>query len=313
MPNQTDSSRCPECNSVERVQGSTHYECSNCRILLEPLEPDPGFVPQPLAPRSLSPSDNSLGSVISKSKDPKSESLRRSHQRATSDNSLFIDKAIEELVGVYGFNRISADAADLLFRVNRMVRLGGIRKKRRGAKGMGEHEARTYRTRVFASAALHIRRNQGQSNTSHQVSTQWGINHHDLVDAIRFLNSHHRPTLPEGRGDPTAERIKLLNREADVLTSFLHEQFRMPTVIRISETQIGILRDHGEPFYLGDEWLNGRFTNTPAPKATFIATVEAMAKLGLTVNSARELFDRRPIRGLKSFVERCAHLFENSE
>jgi len=303
---------CPLCGSRHMVQGTSHYECSGCGAERDRLEADPGFVPQTGAPSPLRASDNvnDLGSQIAKTGDSASERLRKANERSKRRNPLFIDLAISEIVKACGVNSVSEDAASLLIEVNKAKRLGGVRKKRRGTSGMQADESKEYRARTFAAAALHIRNSEGQSNTAPQVAAQWGVRYLDLVSAVRLLNRHRRSEEAEGREPPRDRRSRELRHEAERHRSFLAEQYDMDTVNRITEEQVRILRDEGEPFQPDDEWHTGRFCNDPTPRAAFEAVVEAMAELGLPRSSARLLFQRLPINGMNHFMERSAHLFE---
>ena len=225
-------------------------------------------------------------------------------ERTTSERALFIDQVIMEITRSCGNNRISADAADLVMRVNSEASISRVRRKMHGTPGMSPLDSKSYRTRVYAAAALHIRRSDGQANTAHRVSTDWGINHFDLVAAIRMMNSVVRTTSPNRKEDPTTMRIRGLNAESEAIRQFLNQLFPIPQAVLISETQIRILRESGEPFYHGDEWNNGRFTNEKADKASFMTTVEAMAELGIPFSSVEELYGLHPVRGLQTRVRR---------
>tara|TARA_B100001996_G_scaffold253856_1_gene197102 strand:- start:304 stop:1254 length:951 start_codon:yes stop_codon:yes gene_type:complete len=305
MTDKEESGRCVECNSTDKVRGMSHYECAECGCLLDPLELDPGFTPQPFSQTfQMTSNKNGLGTTIGPSKDPKSERWRKAHDRATLERPLFVDLVIREITRSCGNNRISADAADLVLRVNSAARISRVRRRMHGTAGMAPLDSKSYRTRVYAAAALHIRRSDGQVNTAHRVSTDWGINHFDLVAAIRMMNSVLREISPNRGEDPTTMRIRGLNAESEVIRQFLNQLFSIPQAVLISETQIRILRESGEPFYHGDGWNNGRFTNEKADKASFMSTVEAMAELGIPFSSVEELYGLHPVRGLQTRVKR---------
>ena len=46
--------------------------------------------------------------------------------------------------------------------------------------------------------------------------------------------------------------------------------------------------------------------NTPSPRAVFETIIRSMAKLGVPLESARELYQRLPISGMAYFMERFA-------
>jgi len=311
MNGKKGSGKCDECGSTKRVEGLTHYMCDGCGVQLDELEPDPGFVPGGQMPMALRPSNdrNLLGSHIDKSTDKASEKFRNAHVITSYKKPLFIDIAIRELVERCGVNKVSEAAARLLKEADSKEKLGRIRKKRHGTKGMSKEESREYRARAFAAAALHILNSDGQSNTAPQVARDWGLVYLDLASSIRILR---RNIVGEGetlREEPSTLRYRQLRHEISRLRNFLQEQFDMDEVNRIIEAATRILVDEGEPLGPNGDWLTGRFCNMPSTRAAFEATITAMAELGLPLRSARRLYERLPITGMSYFMERCSGLF----
>ena len=177
MNRRRDDGKCEVCGSTKRVEGQTHYVCDGCGSQLEELEPDPGFVPEGQTPTVLRDSGdrNHLGSRIDPSADKASENFRKKHMAASYRKPRFIDIIVRELVKKCGTGNSSQDAARLLIEVDSKERLGAVRKKRRGTKGMGKEESKEYRARTFAAAALHILNSNGHSNTAPQVARDWGL------------------------------------------------------------------------------------------------------------------------------------------
>jgi len=311
MNGKKGSGKCEECGSTKRVEGLTHYMCDGCGVQLDELEPDPGFVPEGQMPMALRPSNdrNLLGSQIGKSTDKASEKFRNAHVITSYKKPLFIDIAIRELVERCGANKVSEAAARLLKEADSKEKLGRIRKKRHGTKGMGKEDARDYRARTFAAAALHILNSNGQSNTAPQVARDWGVLYLDLASAIRLLKKNmgaSNNTLMEA---PSVLRSRQLRHEVSRLRNFLQEQFEMDEVNRIIEIATKILMDEGEPLGTNEEWLTGHFCNVPSTRAAFEAAIMAMAELGFPLRSARRLYERLPITGMSYFMERCSGLF----
>ena len=311
MNGKKGSGKCDECGSTKRVEGQTHYMCEGCGVELEELEPDPGFVIGSQAPMALRPSNdrNLLGGHIDKSADKVSEKFRKAHVITSYKKPLFIDIAIRELVERCGVNRVSEAAARLLIEADSKEKLGRIRKKRHGTKGMSKDESRDYRARAFAAAALHILNSDGQSNTAPQVARDWGLAHLDLASSIRILRRSIAGVKETIREDPSTTRYRELRHEISRLRSFLQEQFDMEEVNRIIEAATKILVDEGEPLGANGDWLTGRFCNMPSTKAAFEAAITAMAELGMPLRSARRLYERLPITGMSHFMERCSGLF----
>ena len=311
MNGKKGSGKCEECGSTKRVEGLTHYMCDGCGVQLDELEPDPGFVPVGQMPMALRPSNdrNLLGSQIGKSTDKASEKFRNAHVITSYKKPLFIDIAIRELVERCGVNKVSEAAARLLKEADSKEKLGRIRKKRHGAKGMSKDDSRDYRARAFAAAALHILNSDGQSNTAPQVAREWGLVYLDLASSIRILRRNIGGGKDTLREDPSIIRYRQLRHEISRLRSFLQEQFDMEEVNRIIEATTRILVDEGEPLGSNGEWLTGRFCNVPSTRAAFEAAITAMAELGMPLESARRLYERLPITGVSYFMERCSGLF----
>ena len=311
MNGKKGSGKCGECNSTKRVEGLTHYMCDGCGVQLDELEPDPGFTPDNQMPTALRPSNdrNMLGSHIDKSRDKVSEKFRKTHVTTSSKKPLFIDIAIREMVARCGANKVSEAAARLLLEADSKEKLGRIRKKRHGTKGMSKDDSRDYRARAFAAAALHILNSDGQSNTAPQVARGWGLVYLDLASTIGILRRSIGAAEQTLREDPSVIRYRQLRHEISRLRNFLQEQFDMDEVNRIVEAATKILVDEGEPLGSNSEWLTGRFCNVPSPRAAFEAAITAMAELGMPLRSARRLYERLPITGMSYFMERCSGLF----
>ena len=311
MNGKKGSGKCDECGSTKRVEGLTHYMCDGCGVQLDDLEPDPGFVLGGQMPMALRPSNdrNLLGSHIDKSTDKVSEKFRNAHVITSYKKPLFIDIAIRELVERCGVNKVSEAAARLLKEADSKEKLGRIRKKRHGTKGMSKEESREYRARAFAAAALHILNSDGQSNTAPQVARDWGLVYLDLASSIRILRRNIGGEKETLREDPAVLRYRQLRHEISRLSNFLQEQFDMDEVNRIIEAATRILVDEGEPLGSNGEWLTGRFCNMPSTRAAFEAAITAMAEIGMPLRSARKLYERLPITGMSYFMERCSGLF----
>ena len=156
------------------VEGLTHYICDGCGSQLEELEPDPGFVPEGQTPTVLRDSGdrNQLGSRIDPSGDKASEKFRKKHMVASYQKPRFIDIIVRELVKKCGTGNSSQDAARLLIEVDSKERLGAVRKKRRGTKGMGKEESKEYK-QGFAAATAHSQLQRPPNTTSGGEGLVW--------------------------------------------------------------------------------------------------------------------------------------------
>ena len=127
--------------------------------------------------------------------------------------------------------------------------------------------------------------------------------------AIKILNKSRRVGRPSE--SPSGRRAREHRQELDRIRSFLTERFEMEIVIAILDATIDELRSSGEPLDHGDEWLTGPLCNTPSQRAVFETAIRSMAKIGLPLESARDLYQRLPIGGMSYFMERtCPGLFE---
>ena len=303
---------CPHCGSTDKQPGHSHYYCSNCGWQLDQLDADHGFAPANSDPEGLrdrASGRSRNGTTISVSGDQKGRRLARAHSRATCDRPSFVDEIVGEIVRSCGSSRIAADATRLLDQVDQAKPIGKRRKKMAGCAGMSYDDAKQYRTRVYAAAALHILNDDGRQNTSRHLARDWGLVFRDLVGTIRFLNSHRRRLAGEA---PTPnDRPRNLHQELGTIRDYLFQLVGAETANLVNETAITILKGELELLEAKDKGMvgAGKFSRHSPPKAAFMAAVMAMAELGLERSLVRELYHDLPTLGVGNFVERSAHLF----
>jgi hypothetical protein len=220
-----------------------------------------------------------------------------------------VDEIVGEIVRSCGSSRIAADATRLLDQVNQAKPIGKRRKKMAGCAVRSYDDAKQYRTRVYAAAALHILNDDGLQNTSRQLARDWRLDFRDLVGAIRFLNSHRRRLAGEA---PTPnDRPRNLHQELGTIRDYLFQLVGAETANLVHETAITILKGELELLEEKNEgiiWV-GKFSLHSPPKAAFMAAVMAMAELGLERSLVWELYRDLPTLGVSNFVERSASLF----
>ena len=172
---------------------------------------------------------------------------------------------------------------------------------------MSEDDARDYRARVYAGAAVDVLNSDGRVNQSRQIARDWGLNHVDFTGAKRFINTMRRKKACEPAS--RVPRSGIIRQELATNTEFLSQLVSRTVANSARSTATDILR--GQLELLDEEGLvgAGRFSNQTARKAALMAFVEAMAKLKLDRKLVRQLYRLNPVPGGANFVERSAHLF----
>ena len=291
--------------------GDSHVHCSSCGIPLEQVPHDHGYNPPSIDPEHLAGASrgiSNIGSNIGPSDDRLTKNLRRLHNMTTRKKPSFLQLIYAELVNSGEGQRIVADAAKLLSRVDDEVSIGGKRQGLLGTRDMNKPEAKRYRTRMYAAATLQVLNDEGQSNRAPQIGKSWEIAHHDLVWAVGFIKSN-RPVIPDQRKSPVENRSADLNFWLSGIRDFLLEDFPADVANTVISSAEAILLDHGEPLTSDGKWFSGRFCNEPAKKAAFKSVVEAMPPNDLPREAAKNLFKKMPIRGLQHWMDRSGNLF----
>ena len=303
---------CPQCESINKQPGHSHYYCSDCGWELNQLDAVTSFAPANSDPgglRARVSGRSRYGTTISVSEDSRARRLARTHDRSTYGRPSFVDEIVGEIVRSCGNSRIAGDATWLLDRVNQAKDIGKRRRKMVGCAGMSNGDAKLYRIRVYAAAALHILNDDGRQNTSRHLARDWGLDFRDLVGAIRFLNSNRRRLVDEA--PPPNNRGRNLHREFGTIRDYLIQLVGTDKANLVHERGITILKRELE--LLGEEDKGvvgvGKFTPHSPPKAAFMAAVMAMAELGLERGLVRELYRNLPTIGVGNFVERSSCLF----
>ncbi len=224
--------------------------------------------------------------------------------RLDGGKNSFLDDLVKKVSETGEGVRIKREAVSLLREANSKNPLGMRRKSLRGAKGISGGESRDYRLRVFVAAALHVLNDEGQENRAPMIAHEWGIYYSDIAWAIRILNRQRRRVSRKGSPDPVALRREELQFNLNRLREFLSTEvgFREAEEIMISaETR---LSEHGEPVGDSDNWLIGRFCNTPSKRVAMIAFAEVMISRGKSKKMVRWLREKVPIIGTKDFIAR---------
>jgi len=303
---------CPDkyCLSTQTETHSFHVYCRDCGTLVRKSDMDPGFMPQSNDPDGLTDratGKSPLGSDIPTQFDSKFDWLSHLHDRETREDVQFLEQIIGHVLYACGKSQTASMAVALLDQVNSAKPLGSRRKQMNGDRMMSEDEARDYRARVYAGAAVDVLNSDGRVNQSRQIARDWGLNHVDFTGAKRFINTMRRKVACEPAS--RVPRSGIIRQELATNTEFLSQLVGRNVSNSVRSTTIEILR--GELELLDEEGLvgAGRFSNQTARKAALMAFVEAMAKLKLERKLVRQLYRLNPVPGGANFVERSAHLF----
>lgn len=290
-----------ECGSRESLERHDGTFCRACGLEIRESEMDPGFVPSsPLT----SGSDIFLGSLIGTERGGMAR-LKRVQTSTSRKKRSFIDDLRAKVRESGEESRVMKQAIDLLLEVDSNCQLGMSRKSLRGATEMSRADARDYKLRVFAAAALHVLNDSGKENRAPMVSEKWGISYVDVAWAISILNRHRRREERRGLG-VTPEEIRRRGLESNLnrLREFLATKVGFAEAEGIMRSAEARLSSQGEP--LGDsmEWLSGRFCNMPPKRAAMMAFAEEMVARGKPKRMVRWLREEVPIIGTKDFVAR---------
>jgi hypothetical protein len=271
---------------------------------------DPGFTPQSNDPDGLTDratGKSHLGSEIPTEFDSEFDRLSSLHNRETREDVQFLEQIIGRVLDACGKSQTASMAVALLDQVNSAKPFGSRRKKMNGDGMMSEDEARDYRARIYAGAAVDVLNSDGRVNQSRQIARDWGLNYADFTGAKRFINTQRRKIACEPAS--RVPRSRIIGQELATNTEFLSQLVGRTVANHARATAIEILREQLE--LLDEEGLvgAGRFANQTARKAALMAFVESMANLKLERKLVRQLFRLNPVPGGFNFVERSAHLF----
>ena len=307
-----EPSVCPDkdCRSTQTETHSFHVYCRDCGTLVRKSDMDPGFSPLSNDPDGLTgraTGKSPLGSDIPTQFDSRFDWLSKLHDRETREDVQFLEQIIGHVLYACGKSQTSSMAVALLDQVNSVKPFGSRRKKMNGDRMMSEDDARDYRARVYAAAAVDVLNSDGRVNQSRQIARGWGLNHVDFTGAKRFMNTIRRKKSCEPPS--RVPRSGIIRQELATNTEFLSQLVGISVANSVRSTAVEVLRDQLE--LLDDEGMvgAGRFANQTARKAALMAFVEAMAKLKLERKLVRRLYRLNPVPGGSNFVERSAHLF----
>jgi len=183
--NRDNNDNCSNCGSdeTESVDG---YEYCICGLELGPSDYDHGFVPT--NPNPGADANDELGTVMAPTGDPTYRRLDRLQRRMTYTRPSFVDGIIGELVDSGEGRAIVQAATEIIEKADAKENLGA---KRHGLRGipsdMPKDDAKQYRQRLYAAAALYLLYQSRQNNRALILMQQWGLEKYDLFSVKKML------------------------------------------------------------------------------------------------------------------------------
>ena len=305
-----NTDKCPECGSNETETGDTHEHCSDCGIEREPLELDPGFAPA--NPNPGAGADDELGSTIGPTNDRLFRRLDRVHRRATSSKPNFVDGIIGELVNSGEGRAIVQAASEIIEKADAKESLGAKRHAFNGIPAdMPKDDAKQYRQRLYAAAALYLLYQSRHSNRALILAQLWGLEKYDLFFVKKMLGGLVRgevSSLSNRDHDAVLARARDIRHPLSTYRDHLVGQEGRAVASSVYDLAVRIIRGMGEPVMDGDEMGHPDhpepWTNHPAGEIAGRAIMMAMLDLGLSPQSVRELHRNYPVYNLDAFLDR---------
>ncbi len=306
-----DNDNCPNCGSdeTESVDG---YEYCTCGLELGPSDYDHGFVPT--NPNPGADANDELGTVMAPTVNPTYRRLDRLHRRETYSRPGFVDGIIRELVDSGEGRAIVQAASEIIEKANAKESLGAKRHALRGIPSdMPKDDAKQYKQRLYAAAALYLLYQSRQNNRARILMQQWGLEKYDLLSTKKMIGALVRG---EVRSLSNRENNAVLARARDIrhpLSTFrdhLASQEGQAVASSVYDLAVEIIRGMGEPVMDGDEMSHPDhpepWTNHPAGEVAGKAITMAMLELRLSRQSIMELHRTYPVYNLDAFLDRIS-------
>jgi len=306
-----DNGNCPNCGSdeTESVDG---YEYCTCGLELGPSDYDHGFVPT--NPNPGADANDELGTVMAPTVNPTYRRLDRLHRRETYSRPGFVDGIIRELVDSGEGRAIVQAASEIIEKANAKESLGAKRHALRGIPSdMPKDDAKQYKQRLYAAAALYLLYQSRQNNRARILMQQWGLEKYDLLSTKKMIGALVRG---EVRSLSNRENNAVLARARDIrhpLSTFrdhLASQEGQAVASSVYDLAVEIIRGMGEPVMDGDEMSHPDhpepWTNHPAGEVAGKAITMAMLELRLSRQSIMELHRTYPVYNLDAFLDRIS-------
>jgi len=240
--------------------------------------------------------------------------LDRLHRRETYSRPGFVDGIIRELVDSGEGRAIVQAASEIIEKANAKESLGAKRHALRGIPSdMPKDDAKQYKQRLYAAAALYLLYQSRQNNRARILMQQWGLEKYDLLSTKKMIGALVRG---EVRSLSNRENNAVLARARDIrhpLSTFrdhLASQEGQAVASSVYDLAVEIIRGMGEPVMDGDEMSHPDhpepWTNHPAGEVAGKAITMAMLELRLSRQSIMELHRTYPVYNLDAFLDRIS-------
>jgi hypothetical protein len=304
-----DNDNCPNCGSdeTESVDG---YDYCICGVELGPSDYDHGFVPT--NPNPGADANDELGTVMAPTGDPTYRRLDRLQRRMTYTRPSFVDGIISELVDSGEGRAIVQAATEIIEKADAKESLGAKRHAFNGIPAdMPKDDAKQYRQRLYAAAALYLLYQSRHSNRALILAQLWGLEKYDLFFVKKMLGGLVRgevSSLSNRDHDAVLARARDIRHPLSTYRDHLVSQEGRAVASSVYDLAVRIIRGMGEPVMDGDEMGHPDhpepWTNHPAGEIAGRAITMAMLELGLSRQSIWELHRTYPVYNLDAFLDR---------
>ena len=244
--------------------------------------------------------------------DPTYRRLDRLQRRMTYSRPGFVDGIIRELVDSGEGRAIVQAASEIIEKADAKESLGAKRHALRGIPpNMPKDDAKQYRQRLYAAAALYLLYQSRHSNRALILAQLWGLEKYDLFFVKKMLGGLVRgevSSLSNRDHDAVLARARDIRHPLSTYRDHLVSQEGRAVASSVYDLAVRIIRGMGEPVMDGDEMGHPDhpepWTNHPAGEIAGRAITMAMLELGLSRQSIWELHRTYPVYNLDAFLDR---------
>ena len=308
--NRDNNDNCPNCDSDE-IESADGYEyCCTCGAELGPSDYDHGFVPT--NPNPGADANDELGTVMAPTGDPTYRRLGRLQRRMTYTRPSFVDGIIGELVGSGEGRAIVQAATEIIEKADAKESLGAKRHAFNGIPAdMSKDDAKQYRQRLYAAAALYLLYQSRQNNRALILAQLWGLEKYDLFFVKKMLDRLVQGevcSLSNRDCDAVMARARDIRHPLSTYRDHLASQEGRAVASAVYDLAVRIIRGMGEPVMDGDEMGHPDhpepWTNHPPGEIAGRAITMAMLELRLSRQSISELHRAIRMYNLDAFLDR---------
>jgi hypothetical protein len=223
----------------------------------------------------------------------------------------FVDGIIRELVDSGEGRAIVQAATEIIEKADEKENLGAKRHRLRGIPSdTPKDDAKQYRQRLYAAAALYLLYQSRHSNRALILAQLWGLEKYDLFFVKKMLDRLVRgevSSLSNRDHDAVMARARDIRHPLSTYRDHLASQEGQAVASAVYDLAVRIIRGMGEPVMDGDEMGHPDhpepWTNHPAGEIAGRAITMAMLALGLSRQSIRELHRTYPVYNLDAFLD----------